>query len=335
MMKRHDSRGWLMIFLKLTMIVGIFYYLLSGVDWSTFLVSLSGYALLPILFGIFLILFNDVIQALRWRYIAHHKCSLQASLESILVGGFLNVILPAKLGEVSRLLYLRNFYHFPLNYGLGAMVIERGADIFIMVCLLAIGAGIATGNDLLQMACIVFVAMIIGGIVALKRGNGITQALLRKIPSRFVRIYSKKIIRLILRDLGVERTLQVLGYTLALRIVYFLTFLFFIQEVASLNLSLGELFIIYLVSSIAWAIPLSPGGTGTFHAGLVMAMGWYGIGKEEGLAIAVVLHLLLNLVPMASALLIVLFKDISVSGMVRMEKRDKDVTLPVIIQKGD
>lgn len=323
-----------MILLKFVLIAGILYYLLSGIDWRSFVVALAGYAPVSLVTGIFLILVNDAIQAWRWHFLTRHQCSFQASFESIIIGGFLNVILPAKLGEVSRLIYLRNVYNYPFNYGVGAMVIERGADLFIMACFLAAGAGVASGNNFLQGASALFVAAMAGAVFGLKIGNSRVQSWLRRIPFRLIRIYSQKIVRLILRDLGIDRMLRVLGYTLILRIVYFLTVAFFLNEVASLNLSWGELFVVYLVSSIAWAIPLSPGGTGTYHAGMVMAMGWYGIGKEEALAIAVVLHLLLNLVPIGLALVIILFKDIPVSRMVRMEERHTNITVSQINQKG-
>lgn len=325
-MIRQRYKKWLVIGLKIVLIVGILRYLISGIDWQSFGLSLAGYSPILLVAGIVLIILNDVVQALRWRYLSRLQCSLQASFESIVVGGFLNVILPAKLGEVSRLIYLRNLYNYPFNYGVGAMVIERGADIFIVACFLAAGAGIATGSTVLQLGSVVFVVTMIGAIFAMKMKNGKAfRSLLHRIPIRFIRIYSQKIVRLILRDLGVERTLLVLGYTVALRGVYFLTVAFFLNQVASFDLSWGGLFVVYLVSSIAWSIPLAPGGVGTFHAGMVMAMGWYGVAKEEALAIAVVFHLLLNLLPMILALIIIGIKGIPLSRMIQMEDREQKI----------
>jgi len=325
-MKSAAVKKWLIRLLKAVLVLAILRYLIVGVEWQTFAASLAGYGAAALAGGIALIVVNDVVQALRWRFLTRNRCSVQASFESIVVGGFLNVILPAKLGEVSRLIYLRNVYRYPFNYGVGAMVVERGADLFVVACFLAAGAGIATGNDFLQIGAGIAIAAILGTIFALKIGEGrALRALLRRIPLRFIRIYSQKIARLILRDLGVERTVRVLGYTLLLRIVYFLTVAFFINEVAQFHLTWGELFIVYLVSSIAWSIPLAPGGSGTFHAGMVLAMGWYGIAKEESLAIAVVFHLLLNLVPMLLAVMIILVKGIPLSRMMRMEEKNSRV----------
>lgn len=324
-------KKWFFNGIKIILVVAIVRYLVLGIDWNSFRVSLAGYSIVSLVAGVFLIIANDAVQAIRWRFLTRLRCSFQASFESIVVGGLLNVILPAKLGEISRLIYLRNMYRYPVNYGVGAMVIERGADIFMVACFLAAGAGIVTGNTLLQGASALLIAVMIGTVFALKLKKGkVVRSVIARIPVRFIRIYSQKIIRSISRDFGANRTLMVLGYTLALRIVYFLTVAFFLKVVASFDLSWGEMFVIYLVSSIAWSIPLTPGGTGTFHAGMVLAMGWYGIAKEEALAVAVVFHLLLNLVPMVLAMAVIFYKDIPLMKMVRMEERNRGVTMSEI-----
>ncbi|MGA9046570.1 lysylphosphatidylglycerol synthase transmembrane domain-containing protein [Sulfuricurvum sp.] len=330
-MSAQRYKKWFFTVIKIILIVAIVRYLVLGIDWNSVRVSLAGYSAVFLAAGVLLIIANDAVQAIRWRFLTRLRCSFQASFESIVVGGLLNVILPAKLGEISRLIYLRNMYHYPVNYGVGAMVIERGADIFMVACFLAAGAGIVTGNTLLQGISALLVAVMIGTVFALKMKKGrVVRSVIARIPVRFLRIYSQKIIRSISRDFGANRTLMVLGYTLALRIVYFLTVAFFLKVVASFDLSWGEMFVIYLVSSIAWSIPLTPGGTGTFHAGMVLAMGWYGIAKEEALAVAVVFHLLLNLVPMVLAMAVIFYKDIPLMKMVRMEERNKDITMSEI-----
>ncbi|MFA6144202.1 MAG: lysylphosphatidylglycerol synthase transmembrane domain-containing protein [Sulfurimonas sp.] len=321
-MKYKAYKKWLILGLKALLIVGILRYLISGIEWKSFIQALDGYSMIPLMIGILLIILNDIIQGARWRFLTRGQCSLQASFESIVVGGFLNVILPAKLGEVSRLIYLRNLYNYPINYGVSSMVIERSADLFMIACFLAAGAGIASGSVILQVSSVLFAIVMVGIIFAMKIGKGkLLRSFLQRIPIRFIRIYSQKIVRLIVRDLGIKRTLWVLGYTLFLRGIYFFTVAFFINQVASFDLSLGELFVIYLVSSIAFAIPLAPGGAGTFHAGMVMAMGWYGVMKEEALAIAIVFHLLINLVPIFLALIIIVIKKIPLSRMVRIDEK--------------
>ncbi|MFZ2889570.1 hypothetical protein, partial [Sulfuricurvum sp.] len=53
----------------------------------------------------------------------------------------------------------------------------------------------------------------------------------------------------------------------------------------------------------------------------VMAMGWYDVEKEKALAIAVVFHLLLNIVPVVLGVLIMVMKKVSITNMVHMEER--------------
>lgn len=332
-MKHKSSRKWIVLTIKGILIALIVYYLLAGIEWSHLEKAVLEYGVGTLSIGVALIVANDIVQAARWRFLTRRMCSLQGSFESIVVGGFLNMILPAKMGEVSRLVYLRNVYGYPINYGVGAMVVERGADLFMVACFLAIGAGVATGNSALQWGAVATVSAMVGTVFAIKRDKGKNfMRWLGKLPFRFIRIYSRKIVRLIVRDIGGDRIVQVLLYTTALRGVYFMTVGFFLNGVASLDLSVAQMFVVYLVSSIAFAIPLAPGGAGTFHAGMVMAMGWYGVGKEEALAIAIVFHLLLNLVPVSVALGIVLFKDIPLSSMVRMDGRKHKTTASALAE---
>lgn len=317
-----SSKKWIIFLLKTILMGAIVYYIVSGIDFEQFSKSIYEYGIIPLGIGAALLVFNDFVQGMRWRYLTRNQCSLMASFESIVVGGFLNMILPAKLGEVSRLIYLRNIYNYPFNYGVGVMVIERGADLFMVACFMALGAGMATGNLTMEWISIFLIFGMIGIVFWIKNDRGaLFMKLLKRLPFRLLRTYSKKIIRLIIKDIGSDRLGKVILYTLVLRGFYFITVAYFLNGVASLDLSVSQMFIVYLISSIAFAIPLAPGGVGTFHAGFVMAMGWYDVEKEKALAIAVVFHLLLNIVPVVLGVLIMVMKKVSITNMVHMEER--------------
>lgn len=305
---------------KIILIAALIRYLIQGIEWEALFLSIQGYGITALIAGMVLIILNDVVQGWRWRYLSRERCSLKASFESIVIGGFLNVILPAKVGELSRLIYLRNVYGYSINDGIGNMVIERGMDLFIVALFLVAGAGLATENTLIRYISLAVLLMMIGTVFALRAKEGrVVRKILGYIPIRFIRVYAKKIVRKMVKDLEFERLLKAFGYTLMLRSVYFLTVAYFILGLADIELSWSAVFIVYLVSSIAWSIPLAPAGSGTFHAGMVLAMGWYGVSKEESLAVAIVFHLLLNLVPLFMAGFILWGKGIPLTTMVKVE----------------
>jgi hypothetical protein len=317
-------KEWLILILKGVIVVALIRYLVVGIDWKIFLMALENYNLFLMVLGALLIVSNDGVQAIRWQFLSRNQCSWLASVESIIIAGFLNVVLPAKLGEISRLIYLRNFYQYPINRGIGIMVIERGADLFLVALLLLFSAWLVTDSQMVKNISIIILLGMIGTVFALKNMPiRWIRKIAFKIPIRIVAIYGLKIVNLLRRELGNKRMILVLIYTFIVRGVYFLTIVFFLTQIAGFVLSWRELLVIYLVGSLALSIPLLPGGTGTFHAGLVMAAGWYGISKENAFAIAVLYHLLLNIVPLVLAMGIIFMKKIPIAGMIRVDRTDK------------
>ncbi|MFZ2889941.1 lysylphosphatidylglycerol synthase transmembrane domain-containing protein, partial [Sulfuricurvum sp.] len=228
-----SSKKWIIFLLKTILMGAIVYYIVSGIDFEQFSKSIYEYGIIPLGIGAALLVFNDFVQGMRWRYLTRNQCSLMASFESIVVGGFLNMILPAKLGEVSRLIYLRNIYNYPFNYGVGVMVIERGADLFMVACFMALGAGMATGNLTMEWISIFLIFGMIGIVFWIKNDRGaLFMKLLKRLPFRLLRTYSKKIIRLIIKDIGSDRLGKVILYTLVLRGFYFITVAYFLNGVA-------------------------------------------------------------------------------------------------------
>jgi uncharacterized protein (TIRG00374 family) len=61
---------------------------------------------------------------------------------------------------------------------------------------------------------------------------------------------------------------------------------------AELNLSFAAILVIFVVSGIGLNLAASPGGVGVYEAAIVASASWYGIGREEALAAAVVLHVI-------------------------------------------
>ncbi len=82
-----------------------------------------------------------VVRALRWRYlVCHRKDGLRfRSLFSATVVGFAtSMVLPGRVGEVVRPLYLARKEDLPAGFCIGTVLVERIFDIFVMCSLLGI-----------------------------------------------------------------------------------------------------------------------------------------------------------------------------------------------------
>ena len=56
-------------------------------------------------------------------------------LELIVISGLLNFILPAKLGEISKIAYLKKVYKLRVSHGTHLLIFERLLDIVLLAIL--------------------------------------------------------------------------------------------------------------------------------------------------------------------------------------------------------
>jgi uncharacterized protein (TIRG00374 family) len=65
---------------------------------------------------------------------------------------------------------------------------------------------------------------------------------------------------------------------------------YFVFQAFGFELSLEASFFLLVVVSVSILVPSSPGFVGVYHAGTVFTLSQYGIGREDALSFALVLH---------------------------------------------
>jgi len=89
----------------------------------------------------------------------------------------------------------------------------------------------------------------------------------------------------------------------------------FFYAAMDLDLTLTQVFIVSMVSFIAFSIPLLPAGSGTFQAGIILILTQYGISKEEALIGSIVLQLIMVLPSSLLALAVLQKKSLSIKEL--------------------
>lgn len=94
-------------------------------------------------FGVAMLLFvpQKAVQAVRWRWMARSFCpvGLVESARLILAGDALNLVLPSKMGDLSKALFLRSEGRLPLAHGLNLVAFEKMFDVASLCLLLIVG----------------------------------------------------------------------------------------------------------------------------------------------------------------------------------------------------
>ncbi len=274
--------------LKAVAILGVFAYLLLGVQYDELLYSLQGYSLFGLFLTALLMLLSYFAMALRWQLMANGSCTYQASLEATILGSFLNMMLPAKTGELSKIAYLKAAYSLDLNLGVAILFAERFADIVVLSMLLVLTSVFILDSDNLITASIVFLLLSTAVLLLVK--SSYLHPFIEKIPIQGMRDFVINALQATQNILTLGLATKYISSTAFLWFFYLAIHCSFFAVATDFELNFLQIVTVFVLSTVALSIPLTPGGIGTFHASIVFATSWYGIDKNAALTAAIALH---------------------------------------------
>lgn len=271
-------------------VLSMILYMADEFDFAQLQGALFAYSSMGLILVVASIVISDLLFSLRWTLISERKHKLIPAFESTTVATFLGFFLPAKLGEVSKLVYLKKCYGYKIYNSLSYLFSEKILDIFVFS--LAI---IGTTTFLIesQKAAIAGYLMIFftAAFVLILRLFPLRK-LIDKLPYRLTKIYLRKIVSKLERLLRMKQIKFALLLTLLVWLTNYITSYFLFFHAAGFEISAREVLVVYLLSTMAFAISVTPGGVGVYEASIVLGLGWYGIEKEDALLAALMLRVL-------------------------------------------
>jgi hypothetical protein len=238
-------------------------------------------------------------RALRWQILVApiRRVPLGRLSGYMLVGYLANNVLPARLGELVRSHYLGDREGISRSATLGTVVVERVVDTVVLV---GIGAcailvlnvrGVVVSAILVGVALAGLLCVALAVALAAHRLPGAERA--ATFLGRWPRV--RGIVRRLrdgLRVAALPRTvaaaaiLSVVAWSCT--VVAFLA----VGQALGLELTVGEGALLAAGTNLATAVPSGPGYLGTFeYAGQTIALA-FGLGAAEGLALALLIHVL-------------------------------------------
>jgi len=270
---------------KILILVLIIFYLFYGIDISKIDFTIFSS------FGLFLtcisILISQLILSLRWMKMS--SLSFIVSFETISISSTLNMILPARLGEISKAIYLKKFYNYNYHKSISIIFMERFFDVIVLFLLMCLWAYNYFSNTTLNISMLILAAVIFIVILFFKSKKILK--LIKKIPSKYIRVYVQKIYKNINGLL--KNPYSMLTYTLVLWFLYLLSAIVFFMYSVDFNLTLKDILELFIFSTIALSLPLTPAGVGTFESAIVFFLSHHGVDKIDALISATVYHILI------------------------------------------
>lgn len=228
--------------------------------------------------------------------VAPPRPPLRIAVTAVLLSTGLNLILPARLAEFIKATYLREHAKVPLDHGLSAVLVERIVDVYVLVgigVLAASSSMLSIDSRLIYVTAFALLALGLMLPVVVNKALHWSWFATRKRAYPVVRLLAaiearaKGAYLVNCFILGLVVWISSLASAIA-----FLTVQPFVE------LHVAQMVAVYIAGAFAGAIPIVPGGFGTYEAAAAYMLVEYGAQPGQAIVLAVTLHVGSMLLPL-------------------------------------
>jgi hypothetical protein len=245
------------------------------------LVNSLSHAYLPAIVAAIIVFYAGFpLRGARWRILLQEAGVPMGRLEATLilfVSWFVNVVAPAKLGDIYRGYLTRQRHHTSMTKVLGTVVIERILDI-VAVALLSVAAALLTFANakalspearsailVLVVVGMVLLAVIVVGLLVMRHGSQHIERLLPDRLSHLVGVFKEGLFSV--RGRHLPTLIALTGGAWLTEITRFSLVLVALGLFG--QLSLPAVVFVAMSASLLTVIPFTPGGLGVVEGGVV------------------------------------------------------------------
>ena len=236
-----------------------------------------------------------------WRYHSilnslNYSVSVTVATACIFVSQTVNLIVPARLGDFVRVFILKHEYNTTYSEGVSSLVVERVFDI-VTIALLGAVSLLFVLNVRSEFYIIIFVPMIAGILFF------VFLLFVGKLSSenRYVQIILTMLHEIKKASLTLKSIVLLGGSSLVIWLldilVCYAVVLMFQQQVPFAIVVLAV-----VIGNLIKAVPLTPGGIGTYEFALAATFGLVGVLPAVAFLIAVIDHLIKNIVTLVGGI---------------------------------
>ena len=238
------------------------------------------------------------------------------TLKAVMLASGMNAILPGRLAELLKPIFLMKHIGLPMSEGLAAVFLERMADCIIMGLLALASVSVVIGDTGLHIVLALMLAVMMV-LILLPRLQPLLKKLNYRLPwATFHAFFENFLAHASLRIKG-GSFFKALLVTGAAWLCDFLTIALFFHAAGSIPLGLFGTLVVCVATTLGAAIPALPGGLGTYEAAAVFSLKGFGYSFEEALALGFALHVTFFIISLLSSLVIVTTEKIGISALIR------------------
>jgi glycosyltransferase AglD len=278
--------------------VGIIAYMLYRV-WDDLIQALQLLEPQYLAIGIFICL---VAWGLRgWRYHTilnslNYPVSVLVATACIFVSQTVNLIVPARLGDFVRVFILKHEYNTTYSEGVSSLVVERVFDI-VTIALLGAVSLLFVLNVRSEFYIIIFlpiIACLFFFVFLIVVGKNSSKN--KYVQIILTMLHEIKRASLTLRSMVLLGGSSIVIWLIDILVCYAVVLMF--QQ----NIPFVIVVLAIVIGNLVKAVPLTPGGVGTYELALAVTFGLAGVSPAIATLIAVIDHLIKNLVTLAGGI---------------------------------
>lgn len=242
--------------------------------------------------GIFLFLFSHFLRGIRWKLILapSYQLSFKNSLGALFISLLGNNIFPWKLGDIWRILLVKKKGNISRLAAGSSLFLERIYDglSILLIIWFSILFFHTSVPPLINKTIFYFGIFILASIILM---IFFYHFFTEKIKSLEDNSLWKKLFSGISLLENPKASLALVTFSLIIWIIETLSYGAFIKAF-SFHISFSLLALLIFVVNVALLIPAAPGYIGTFEYAMILAFSAFGVSKNSGLTIALVIHFL-------------------------------------------
>ena len=277
------------------------YWTARGIDWRRLAEALRQVRFLPLVPAFAVLVLGLVARAYRWRALFFPLTGLKIGrlFNVVSIGSMMNNLSPFRLGDVLKAYLCAELEHLSAAHALSTVAVERIVDtLTVMAVLLFLIPYISLPAALIRPAFVIGVvavgAVLFLCVVASRKERSL--AILRRLSARPRFLDASWLERVVssavdgLAALGSWRSAAaVIAWSLVIWLGAALQF-HVVTWAVGLSVPFTATLTVLCLTSLGMVVPSSPGYVGVFEYLTVLALSLFGVGKEQALTYALVLH---------------------------------------------
>jgi glycosyltransferase 2 family protein len=254
---------------------------------------------------VILILFSNLVSfipyAFRWYYLLDRKITLKTAYTSSIIAVGLNLVLPARGGDLIRLMFNKKESSLSFPNVLSKLFFEKIMDfgtVVIIGLIIILKIGIGKSENLFMVYLSGFILLCILSLFIFVR---FYLLLFRKVLRYFFSLIRKESFY----DFNLDHHLSEISNVFNSKKILYLSFIsltiwifaypltyWLTGRMIGISLGYGDILFLLFIGAMGAIIPSLPSGIGVFHASMIYGFKLLGKNVNEGLFFATIFHLL-------------------------------------------